>query len=68
MFRALLAPRPRGGHKGTFGHVLVVGGSRGKTGARGDGRHGRAARRRGPGHRRIRRERHRRRSPAMRPS
>ncbi|MBZ5725753.1 MAG: NAD(P)H-hydrate dehydratase [Acidobacteriia bacterium] len=33
MFRALLAPRPRGGHKGTFGHVLVVAGSRGKTGA-----------------------------------
>jgi NAD(P)H-hydrate epimerase len=33
MFRALLAPRPRDGHKGTFGHVLVVAGSRGKTGA-----------------------------------
>jgi hydroxyethylthiazole kinase-like uncharacterized protein yjeF len=33
MFRPLLAPRPRGGHKGTFGHVLVVAGSRGKTGA-----------------------------------
>ncbi|MCC7176098.1 MAG: NAD(P)H-hydrate dehydratase [Bryobacterales bacterium] len=33
MFRALLAPRPRGSHKGDFGHVLVVGGSRGKTGA-----------------------------------
>ncbi len=33
MFRELLAPRPREGHKGTFGHVLVVGGSRGKTGA-----------------------------------
>ena len=33
MFRHLLAPRPRDGHKGTFGHVLVVGGSRGKTGA-----------------------------------
>ena len=33
MFRELLAPRPRDGHKGTFGHVLVVGGSRGKTGA-----------------------------------
>jgi ADP-dependent NAD(P)H-hydrate dehydratase / NAD(P)H-hydrate epimerase len=33
MFRELLAPRPPGGHKGTFGHVLVVGGSRGKTGA-----------------------------------
>jgi ADP-dependent NAD(P)H-hydrate dehydratase / NAD(P)H-hydrate epimerase len=33
MFRALLAPRPRWGHKGTFGHVLIVGGSHGKTGA-----------------------------------
>jgi ADP-dependent NAD(P)H-hydrate dehydratase / NAD(P)H-hydrate epimerase len=33
MFRALLQPRPRDGHKGTFGHVLVVAGSRGKTGA-----------------------------------
>ena len=33
MFRTVLAPRPRGGHKGTFGHVLVAGGSEGKTGA-----------------------------------
>ncbi len=33
MFRALLAPRTAGAHKGDFGHVLVVGGSRGKTGA-----------------------------------
>lgn len=33
MFRGLLAPRPPGGHKGTFGHVLVVAGSQGKTGA-----------------------------------
>jgi hydroxyethylthiazole kinase-like uncharacterized protein yjeF len=33
MFAPLLAPRPRGGHKGTFGHVLIVAGSRGKTGA-----------------------------------
>jgi ADP-dependent NAD(P)H-hydrate dehydratase / NAD(P)H-hydrate epimerase len=33
MFRALLAPRPPGGHKGTFGHVLVVAGSPGKSGA-----------------------------------
>ena len=30
---ALLAQRPRAAHKGTFGHVLVVAGSRGKTGA-----------------------------------
>jgi NAD(P)H-hydrate epimerase len=33
MFRSLLAPRPPWGHKGTFGHVLVVAGSPGKTGA-----------------------------------
>lgn len=32
-FRHLLAPRPRAGHKGTFGHVLVIAGSYGKTGA-----------------------------------
>ncbi len=31
--RRLLPARPPGGHKGTFGHVLVVGGSAGKTGA-----------------------------------
>ncbi|HTO55908.1 MAG TPA: NAD(P)H-hydrate dehydratase [Myxococcota bacterium] len=31
--RALLPPRPLSGHKGTFGHALVVGGSLGKTGA-----------------------------------
>ena len=30
---ALLPPRPAQGHKGSFGHVLVVGGSAGKTGA-----------------------------------
>ena len=33
MFGALLAPRPPSGHKGTFGHVLAIAGSRGKTGA-----------------------------------
>jgi NAD(P)H-hydrate epimerase len=33
MFAPLLAPRARDGHKGTFGHVLVIAGSRGKTGA-----------------------------------
>ena len=33
MFEELLAPRPPGGHKGTFGHVLVVAGSREKSGA-----------------------------------
>jgi len=31
--RALLPPRPLAGHKGTFGHVLIVGGALGKTGA-----------------------------------
>jgi NAD(P)H-hydrate epimerase len=33
MFRALLAPRPRDSNKGRFGHVLVIAGSPGKTGA-----------------------------------
>ncbi|HWD00353.1 MAG TPA: NAD(P)H-hydrate dehydratase [Candidatus Sulfopaludibacter sp.] len=33
MFRTLMGPRPNEGHKGTFGHVLAVAGSRGKTGA-----------------------------------
>src|SRR5262249_8402402 len=33
MLRTVLAPRPPGGHKGTFGHALIVGGSEGKTGA-----------------------------------
>jgi NAD(P)H-hydrate epimerase len=33
MFSRVLAPRPPAGHKGTFGHALVVAGSRGKTGA-----------------------------------
>ncbi len=32
-FRHLFAARPRGAHKGSFGHVLVIGGSGGKTGA-----------------------------------
>ena len=32
-FRQLFAPRPRNAHKGSFGHVLVIAGSRGKTGA-----------------------------------
>ena len=32
-FSKLLAPRPRNGHKGDFGHVLVIGGAHGKTGA-----------------------------------
>lgn len=32
-FRHLFGPRPRGAHKGSFGHVLVIGGSRGKPGA-----------------------------------
>lgn len=31
--RALLPPRPADGHKGTFGHLLVVAGSLGKSGA-----------------------------------
>ena len=31
--RALIVPRPPESHKGSFGHVLVVAGSRGKTGA-----------------------------------
>jgi NAD(P)H-hydrate epimerase len=32
-FAHLFAPRPRGWHKGNFGHVLVVAGSSGKSGA-----------------------------------
>jgi hydroxyethylthiazole kinase-like uncharacterized protein yjeF len=31
--RALLPPRPFGSHKGTFGHLVVVAGGEGKTGA-----------------------------------
>jgi len=33
MFRQLLAPRPRDSNKGLYGHVLVIAGSPGKTGA-----------------------------------
>ncbi len=33
MFARLFAPRERAGHKGTYGHVLVVGGAWGKGGA-----------------------------------
>jgi len=33
MLRRLFMPRPRGAHKGTFGHVLVIGGAPGKGGA-----------------------------------
>ena len=33
MFPGVLAPRPRAGHKGSFGHVLAIAGSHGKTGA-----------------------------------
>ncbi len=33
MVRQLLPHRPHDGHKGTFGHVFIVGGSRGFTGA-----------------------------------
>ncbi len=32
-FRKFFAPRERGAHKGDFGHVLVIGGAEGKTGA-----------------------------------
>ena len=32
-FLRLLKPRPSDGHKGTFGHLLIIGGSRGKIGA-----------------------------------
>lgn len=33
MFGRLLEARPKGAHKGDFGHVLVIGGARGKAGA-----------------------------------
>ena len=32
-FGAVLAPRAKNAHKGNFGHVLVIGGAKGKTGA-----------------------------------
>ena len=32
-FAPLLAPRARDGNKGSYGHVLVIGGSLGKAGA-----------------------------------
>jgi ADP-dependent NAD(P)H-hydrate dehydratase / NAD(P)H-hydrate epimerase len=32
-FAPILAARPRDGHKGTFGHALIIGGAPGKTGA-----------------------------------
>lgn len=32
-FPSVIRPRPRGGHKGTFGHALVIGGAEGKSGA-----------------------------------
>ena len=32
-FRHLFAPRARNAHKGTYGHVLVIGGAHGKAGA-----------------------------------
>lgn len=33
LLRRLFVPRPRGAHKGSFGHVLVIGGASGKGGA-----------------------------------
>ena len=33
MFARFFVPRERGGHKGTYGHVLVLGGAQGKGGA-----------------------------------
>lgn len=33
MARSLLPPRPEGGHKGSFGHLFILAGSRGFTGA-----------------------------------
>ena len=33
MLSRLLAPRAKAGHKGTYGHALIIAGSRGKTGA-----------------------------------
>jgi len=39
-FRSILRPRPSIAHKGTFGHLLIVAGSRGKTGAAALSAHG----------------------------
>ncbi len=51
-----MADRPRraDSNKGRFGHVLVIGGARGKSGAPVDELRRRVARRGGPGHRRRR--------------
>jgi len=39
-FRIVLRPRPAIGHKGTFGHLLILAGSKGKTGAAALAAHG----------------------------
>ena len=39
-FRTVLRPRPATGHKGTFGHILILAGSEGKTGAAALSAHG----------------------------
>ncbi len=51
--RHLLAARPVAGHKGTFGHLLVVAGSLGKSRGGGDDRRGRIAYRCRSGYRRL---------------
>ena len=47
--RACLPPRPFGSHKGTFGHLVVLAGSEGKTGAAALTSRGGSPGRRGPG-------------------